>query len=478
MRVVFSSQLFLFLFLPFFLLIYYLTPSRHRNLAALFASLIFYAWGAPRFVFVLVGCAVLDYNLSHGVYRARKPAARKGWLTVSLVLNIGLLAFFKYANFGVEQFNGLLHALGLAPMAWTRVALPIGISFFIFHKISYMMDVYRGVTAPARRFSTYLLYLVFFPQLIAGPIIRYHDVAGQLDYRRHSSERFLSGIWRFCRGLGKKVLIANALGEVVDSLFQTTFATVTPLHAWIGMLSYAFQIYFDFSGYSDMAIGLGRMAGIEFLENFNEPYTATSFTDFWRRWHISLSNFMREYLYIPLGGNRVAPWRAYLNLWIVFLISGLWHGAAWTFVAWGAFHGLFLTLDKFFWLRLSARLPKLITVPLTFVLILVGWTLFRSDHIGEAGALLLRMLAVTHASQPPPLWADVISHRATLVFWLAALISFAPAVPAVRSLLVRASAAKTTGIWVARHALALVLLILSVCSLANANFNPFIYFRF
>ncbi len=475
---VFSSQLFLFLFLPSFLLLYYLTPNRHRNLAALLASLVFYAWGAPRFVFVLVGCAVLDYNLSHWVYQARTTASRKGWLATSIILNIGLLAFFKYANFGVEQFNGLLRLAGVAPLAWARVALPIGISFFIFHKISYMMDVYRGVTAPARRFSTYLLYLVFFPQLIAGPIIRYHDVAGQLDYRRHSADRFLSGIWRFCRGLGKKVLIANVLGEVVDFMFQTKLAAVTPLHAWIGMLSYAFQIYFDFSGYSDMAIGLGRMAGIEFLENFNEPYTAASFTEFWRRWHISLSNFMREYLYIPLGGNRVAPWRAYLNLWIVFLISGLWHGAAWTFIAWGAFHGLFLTLDKLFWLRVSARLSRLVTVPLTFLLVLIGWALFRSDHIAQAGGILLRMAAVTHASQSMPLWADVISNRATFVFGLAALISFAPAVPAVRRILVRVGALNTGGICIARHALALALLVLSACALANANFNPFIYFRF
>ena len=461
-----------------FILIYTLTPNRHRNLAALIASLIFYAWGAPHFILVLVGCAVIDYSLSHRLYLSQSPVARSRWLTLSIILNLSLLAFFKYANFGMEQFNALIRALGFAPVAWAHVALPIGISFFIFHKISYMVDVYRRVTAPARSFSTYLLYLMFFPQLIAGPIIRYHDVAGQLDYRRHSLDRFLSGIWRFCLGLGKKVLIANTLGEVTDFMFRTDLAAITPLHAWLGMLAYAFQIYFDFSGYSDMALGLGRMAGIEFLENFNKPYTAANFTEFWRRWHISLSNFMREYLYIPLGGNQVAPWRSYLNLWIVFLISGLWHGASWTFVVWGAFHGLFLTLDKLFWLKASARLPRLTTVPLTFLLVLVGWTLFRSETLGQAGAILLRMLGMTHPVLPIPLWADVISNRATFVFGLAVLLSFAPAIPTVRRILEQAGASRSTGVCMARHALALLLLVLSACTLANANFNPFIYFRF
>ncbi len=475
---IFSSLLFLFIFLPVFLLAYYLTPNRYRNWTAVLASLVFYTWGAPRFVFVLVGCAVIDYHLSHRVYRTVTVESRKAWLTASLCINIGLLIFFKYANFGVDQFNGFLTALDLAPVAWTSIALPIGISFFTFHKISYMVDVYRGITAPARRFSAYLLYLVFFPQLIAGPIIRYHDVAGQLDYRRHSMDRFLSGMWRFCWGLSKKVLIANALGETADFIFESDLGSLQPLHAWIGVFAYTFQIYFDFSGYSDMAIGLGRMAGIEFLENFNMPYISASFTEFWRRWHISLSLFMREYLYIPLGGNRVSPGRAYLNLWIVFLVSGFWHGAAWTFVAWGAFHGLFLTLDKLFWLRASEKLPKIITLPLTLFFIMIGWVLFRSEDISRAGEFLVRMSGLTDATLPPPVWADVISSRAAFVMGLAAVMCFVPAVSSVQRLMDLFRVSRRSGVQVARSILAIVLLVLAACNLANASFNPFIYFRF
>ena len=475
---VFSSLLFLFLFLPAFLAAYYLTPNRHRNVTAVLASLIFYAWGAPRFLFVLVGCAVIDYHISRWMFRTAPGGRRKTWAALSLSINIGLLLFFKYANFGVEQFNSLLVTCGLSPVAWAHIALPIGISFFTFHKISYMVDVYRGTTAPARQFSTYLLYLVFFPQLIAGPIIRYHDVAGQLDYRCHSMDRFLAGLWRFCLGLGKKVLIANALGETVACVMDGQLSGMTALHTWVGIVAFTFQLYFDFSGYSDMAIGLGRMAGIEFLENFRMPYIATNFTDFWRRWHISLSSFMREYLYVPLGGNRVSKAKAYRNLWIVFLISGLWHGAAWPFIAWGAFHGFFLTLDRLFWLRVSQKLPKLITLPLTFFFVLIGWVLFRSETMSDASSYLLRMFCLTAATSPPPVWADVISHRGAAMMGMAALFSFAPAIPWVRRAIEATWESRVPRVQVMRSLVAILLLLLSACSLANASFNPFIYFRF
>jgi alginate O-acetyltransferase complex protein AlgI len=475
---IFSSLLFLFLFLPAFLVAYYLTPNRHRNITAVLASLIFYAWGAPRFLFVLVGCAVIDYNIGLLIFGTKSLKARKAWLALSLSINVGLLIFFKYANFGVDQLNSLLTAVNLNPIGWARIALPIGISFFTFHKISYMVDVYRGVTAPSRTFSTYLLYLLFFPQLIAGPIIRYHDVAGQLDYRRHTMDRFLSGLWRFCLGLGKKVLIANALGETVKCVFDGSISGITPIYAWIGVFAFTFQLYFDFSGYSDMAIGLGRMAGIEFLENFNMPYIASTFTEFWRRWHISLSSFMREYLYVPLGGNRVSKAKSYRNLWIVFLISGIWHGAAWPFVAWGAFHGFFLTLDKLFWTRASKKLPKLVTLPLTFFFLMIGWVLFRSETMTDASSYLLRMFCLTSVSSAPPVWADVISNRAATMMLLAVVFSFAPAIPRIRRLTEVIWLSSKPGIQVARSLLALLLLLLSACSLANATFNPFIYFRF
>jgi alginate O-acetyltransferase complex protein AlgI len=326
---------------------YYAAPARHRNAVALAASAFFYAWGAPRFVIVLFASGLVDYVLGRELPEGRRaPRARKGILALAVVLNVALLLYFKYANFFVGELNGWLARLGMDGVSWAGVALPIGISFFTFQKLSYLVDVYRGVAQPARNAGDYLLYVALFPQLIAGPIVRYHDVARQLVARDYTRERFFTGMLRFGQGLGKKVLVANTMAEVADAAFGAAPATLSFGWAWVGVLAYAFQIYFDFSGYSDMAIGLGRLLGIEFLENFNRPYISRSITEFWRRWHISLSNWMREYLYVPLGGNRKGTARTYLNLWVVFLISGFWHGAAWNFVAWGAFHGFFLCFDK------------------------------------------------------------------------------------------------------------------------------------
>ena len=320
---VFSSLTFLFLFLPLMLAAYYACPARHRNLVALLASALFYAWGAPRFVIVLFVSGLIDYVLSRELPGDRgTPGRRKGVLALAVVLNIALLLYFKYANFFVAEMNAMLARFGGGAVPWAAVALPIGISFFTFQKVSYLVDVYRGVAQPARNALDYLLYVVLFPQLIAGPIVRYHDVARQLEERDYTRERFFMGILRFSQGLGKKVLVANTMAELADAAFNAAPAGLTCGQAWLGVLAYAFQIYFDFSGYSDMAIGLGRLLGIEFLENFNRPYISRSITEFWRRWHISLSNWMREYLYIPLGGNRRGAVRTYFNLWIVFLISG------------------------------------------------------------------------------------------------------------------------------------------------------------
>jgi len=478
---VFSSLFFIFGFLPLFLSAYYLCPTRFRNLVAVGASVIFYAWGAPRFICVLLFGAAVDYRLSLGIARGSiRRARKKALLSGSLVMNLGILFFFKYANFFVGEVSGILEAAGFGGIAWIHIALPIGISFFTFQKISYMVDVYRGTTLPARDMPTCLLYVVLFPQLIAGPIIRYHDIAEQLTGRTHSMERFLSGVRRFCFGLGKKVLIANTLGRTADVVFGLNIAQLPESYAWVGLFAYSFQIYFDFSGYSDMAIGLGKMMGFEFLENFNSPYISRSFTEFWRRWHISLSNFMREYLYIPLGGNRDSRFRTFTNLWIVFLLSGLWHGAAWPFVVWGAFNGLFITLDKVFWLRLSARLPRFITIPLTYFLVTVGWAFFRSPDIGYAIRFIMRMGGLTQNTQLCPIpWADVLSHRGLTMFFAAAALSFLPAwsrfgqcVDSFR----RTAAGRGSAI--VGCSASVVVLFLSACSLANLDFNPFIYFRF
>ena len=476
---IFSSLTFLFVFLPLTLAAYYACPARHRNGVALAASLVFYAWGAPRFVFVLGLSSLLDYALSRFLPPDRPaPAGRRRVLAVAVALNLGLLLYFKYANFFVAELNGWLARFGTEPLAWTSVALPIGISFFSFQKVSYLVDVYRGTARVARNAADYLLYVILFPQLIAGPIVRYHDVALQLAQREYVRERFFTGILRFGQGLGKKVLVANTLAEVADAAFGAAPGSLSCAWAWLGVVAYAFQIYFDFSGYSDMAIGLGRLLGLEFLENFNRPYISRSITEFWRRWHISLSNFMREYLYVPLGGNRVGPGRTYLNLWIVFLVSGFWHGASWNFVAWGAFHGLFLSLDKRVRNTRLARAPAWVGIPVTFILVLFSWVLFRADTLTHALAYMQGMLG-GYGSAPAGLPDFAFGVRHQVMLAAAAVLCFGPAVkPHAFDFMRLEPATATLRQAVARFAVALVLLGWSAAVLATSSFNPFIYFRF
>ena len=477
---VFSSLTFIFVFLPVFLAIYYGAPQRLKNPVALMGSYFFYAWGEPRFVLILLASSLIDYHLGR---RLALPASgsdqRRMVLALSLILNVGCLAFFKYANFAVDQANNLLAFSGSPPWTWETVALPIGISFFTFQKISYMVDVYRGTVGPARSFVNYALYVALFPQLIAGPIIRYHDVARQIETRLHNLTIFSEGVWRFSLGLGKKVLIANPMGQVADLAFSGGDGVLALPLAWLGILAYSFQIYFDFAGYSDMAIGLGRMMGFRFLENFNRPYISRSITEFWRRWHISLSNWMREYLYIPLGGNRKSRGHTYANLWIVFLISGLWHGAAWNFIFWGAYHGFFLTLERTPLLAWRKRLPGLPAALLTFLIVTVGWVFFRAETLPQALAYLGRMVDLS-ALDPGPLileWREVLTPRTLLVFLAAGLISFFPEIGGRQQWF--PSLRQVPGLALGfRYTTAGVLLILAVASLATLSFNPFIYFRF
>lgn len=481
---VFSSLFFLYVFLPLFLGVYYATPPARRNLVALVFSLVFYAWGEPLFTGWLVLSSLFDFWLS--LRLARLPAgahsARRALLTVGILVNLLALVYCKYANFLVGQFNTLLAWRELSPLAWSEVLLPIGISFFTFHKISYLVDVYRGTSRPTRSLGDYLLYICLFPQLIAGPIIRYHDVEGQLRARDYTLDRFHSGLWRFLLGLGRKVLIANPLGAVADRIFAQDLGALPGSLAWLGILCYAFQIYFDFAGYSDMAIGLARMMGFEFLENFNRPYTARSITEFWRRWHISLSNFMRDYLYIPLGGNRAGAARTRFNLWLVFLLSGLWHGASWNFIVWGAYHGTLLSAERSIGAARLARVPGWLMVPLTFLLVLVGWVFFRADNLPHALTYLRHLVAWDTwnftPTDPTLLWSDIISRRTVCALGLAAVVSFLPD-----------AFWRPCGAWdeplpltrtqaVIRISLGATFLILATAALAGQSYNPFIYFRF
>ncbi|MBT3748154.1 MAG: MBOAT family protein, partial [Bacteroidetes bacterium] len=378
---VFSSSLFLLFFLPIFLLVYYVVNKAYKNLVALAASVLFYMWGAPLFIFVVSASIIADFYLVRWLAVRRGKKRRQG-LALSVLLNVGLLVYFKYANFLVDNVNELVLALGGSEFTWVKIALPIGISFFTFQKLSYSIDVYRGVHTPLRRLPDYALYIILFPQLIAGPIVRFHEIADQIEDRSHQEtvDNRLLGLFRFILGLAKKVLIANTLGEQVDAIFALSGDSLSTSLAWIGIVAYSFQIYYDFAGYSDMAIGIGRMIGFKFPENFNNPYISQNITEFWRRWHMTLGRWMKDYLYIPLGGSRVkSKRRLYFNLWIVFLISGLWHGAAWNFVVWGAFHGLFLVLDRLFLAKLTQRMGKIPAVILTYVITLVGWVLFRAE---------------------------------------------------------------------------------------------------
>jgi len=480
--VVFSSVLFVFLFLPAFLFLYYLSPSRLKNFVALTASLLFYAWGAPELVFYLVIACALDYGASRLMVRCGdRPLIRRRIAGAAIVFNIGLLMYFKYANFFVHELNRVLSSLGRSPLTWSEVALPIGISFFTFHRVSYIADVYRRVTEPARSYADYLLYVVLFPQLIAGPIVRYHEVAGEIAHRKHSLDLVFGGLFRFTLGLGKKVLVANVLGEVADRVFALAPSSVPTSHAWLGIVCYTFQIYFDFSGYSDMALGLAKMIGIHFPENFNLPYISRSITEFWRRWHISLSSFMRDYLYFPLGGNRLGPGRTYFNLWVVFLLSGFWHGASWNFLLWGAYHGLFLVLDRVFWLRTVERLPKLVAMAATFLVVLFGWVLFRSPDLPFAchfGARMLALSARIPSVYPVPLEA-LAGGRAFFTLAVAAVISFLPSLAGLGALWNRIWAPASQGLQNAvQFACLLLLCLLSLSYLSNTTFNPFIYFRF
>jgi alginate O-acetyltransferase complex protein AlgI len=403
----------------------------------------------------------------------RDTGRKKVWLTLGVAVNASALLYFKYANFFMDQLNTLLTATGQDPLLWRDVVLPIGISFFTFQKISYLVDLYRGTARPASSFTNYLLYVILFPQLIAGPIVRYHDIHEQLLARNLTSSQFFNGILRFCMGLGKKVLLANVLGEVADQLFGGALKGALPAPtAWLGVLCYAFQIYYDFSGYSDMAIGLGHMMGFTFLENFNRPYLASNFTEFWRRWHISLATWMREYLYIPLGGNRVSAARTYFNLWLVFLLSGFWHGASWNFVAWGAYHGFFLSLDKWRRDRGWSAGPAWLAIPLNFFLVTIGWVFFRADSLAHATQYLHMMFSRTlvDGSAWVSAWTLHLDARAQVIFCIALLLVFRPEKKF-------AALATTTGRFLC-YLGGILLFILSAASLANSNFNPFIYFRF
>jgi len=483
---VFSSPLFLFLFLPIVLTLYPLLPGhRLKNFWLLICSLIFYGWGEISFILLLLGSTILNYFLGLRVDLQEDPARRKSAVTLAIVLNIGLLAFFKYAAFAVSNLNGVMQAIGLAPFHPVDLRLPIGISFFTFHALSYVVDIYRRKSPAARNPADTALYIFFFPQLVAGPILRWSAIAPQLAKRCVSHAEFAEGIRRFVGGLAKKMIIANAVAVPADQIFALPTGELTPALAWFGALCYAVQIYFDFSGYSDMAVGLGKMFGFHFMENFQHPYVAQSVKEFWRRWHISLSSWFRDYVYIPLGGNRCSEPRNYFNLVTVFFLCGLWHGASWTFVIWGLYHGLFLVLERTRCGNWIERLPRAVRHLYALAAVCFGWVLFRADSLSQAGAFLSHMLGLaTPGAATQPLARHVTNQ---VLFALVAGAVFS--MPTWAWLKTQVECAiehlperlhpTLLGAGLLLEGIAVIgLLLISSAWLAGGTYNPFIYFRF
>jgi len=480
----FTEPAFLFIFLPALLAAYFLTPSRGKNLVLTLFSVLFYAVGEWQFLPWLLGSTALNYVVARGLVAWRGTRRVRPLLAFGIVSDLALLVAFKYAGFFTENINQLLLAAHLSALPVPMLALPLGISFFTFHKISYKIDVVRGVAEVRRNPLDLLLYIMLFPQLIAGPIVRYRDIAQELVRRTVTRADFAEGVRRFMMGLGKKMLIANTVGLAADQIFSIPGAELPTGVAWLGIVCYTVQIYFDFSGYSDMAIGLARMLGFHFLENFNFPYVSTSITEFWQRWHISLSRWFRDYLYIPLGSNRASVARTYLNLVIVFFLCGLWHGAKWTFVVWGLFHGLILVCERLGLKRLLAVLPRPLRHFYALSLILAGWVVFRAPSLDQATAFL-RALVGRGASSEVHTVAIYLDHRVAVAL-AAGLLGSIPWLPRITAALDRSRqlqrghvlAALDGGLVLVGHVVLAGVFALSVFQVASSTYNPFIYFRF
>lgn len=463
---VFSSLVFMFAYLPITLLAYYLVPRQGRNIFLFIVNLIFYGWGEPKLVLLMVFNIFFNYIGGWLVDKYRADAKKKKlFLILTCVLDIGILAVFKYTGMITETLN-MLPFLNIPEL---QISLPIGISFYTFQTMSYVIDVYRDDAPVSKNFINFGTYVALFPQLIAGPIVRYRDVAEQLVNRRETLEMFTRGVKLFMVGLAKKVIIANTMGTLTTNIFATTDENGV-VGTWVGMIAYTFQVYFDFSGYSDMACGLGNMMGFEFLKNFNYPYIAKSITDFWRRWHISLSTWFKEYVYIPLGGNRKGVKRQILNLLIVWGLTGLWHGAAYNFVLWGLYYGLLLILEKFVLKKFLDRLPSFVQHIYTLFIIIIGWGLFYFTDVGQLGAFMVDLFNFGNGICGDQAFNLIMSNLPMLI--IAAVAS----TPLATTLYTRFE--HTRFMWIPETLYCMGVLAVSTASLVNQSYNPFLYFRF
>jgi len=492
----FSSTIFLFLFLPVVLLGHLLLPRSLRNIFLLLVSLFFYAWGETIYTAIMLVSITGNYLLTRLMAEAGTHVRKKSILITAIVLNLGLLCWFKYANFFMDNINTILQAAGWSAIAFEPVHLPLGISFFTFQALSYVVDVYQGKVAVQRRFVDLALYIALFPQLIAGPIVRYRHIAREIIQRDPTLSHFAYGVRRFIIGLAKKMIIANPLGEVADSIFTMAPGEWSLPVAWLGAACFAIQLYYDFSGYSDMAIGLGRMLGFTFRENFNYPYIATSFREYWQRWHISLSLWFRDYLYIPLGGNRCSWLRTQLNLWAVFTLVGLWHGASWNFVVFGALHGFFMVLERAGLERFLQRLWRPFRHAYFIVLYLLCFGVFCTRNISEAGIYVATMTGLNTAGAGEPVWGlvtlQLFPFDKQVLFVLGCVLAIPwQSVPSrvwerirpyLPTTVVDGMMPIQPGLATAYRITQLVVLfglfLLSIMHVAAGTYNPFIYFRF
>ncbi|GAA0093418.1 MBOAT family protein [Paraclostridium bifermentans] len=467
---VFSSIVFLFTFLPITLILYYISPRKMKNIVLLLISLIFYAWGEPVYVFLMMFTTVFDYliGLLINKYRRNKIKSKRIFIFAVLV-NLGILGFFKYYGFVIENINSVFSL----NIGYNQLPLPIGISFYTFQTLSYVIDVYLEKVKVQKSLISFGLYVTMFPQLVAGPIVRYTDIDYQLKHRTHSMNKFGEGVDRFIQGLSKKVLLANNIGMIFTSIQQYDASEISVLTAWLAIAAYTLQLYFDFSGYSDMAIGLGKMLGFDFIENFNYPYISKSVTEFWRRWHISLGSWFREYVYIPLGGNRCSTIFQLRNLCIVWFLTGLWHGADWNFILWGLYYGLILIIEKFLLKDILERMPSFIQHIYTMVLVMIGWTFFGIESIQKSLEYIKVMFFLNGNKIIDSTFIYYL--HTNLILLIILILCSTPIVNKVFKKIIQNG--RMEGVTLA-VTVQFVLLFLSIAYLVNETYNPFLYFRF
>ncbi|NRA94420.1 MAG: MBOAT family protein [Psychroserpens sp.] len=469
----FSSPIFLFLFLPLTLLFYFLLPKKFKNVFLLLMSLIFYSWGEQELVALLILSSIVDFCSGLIIEKGFKKLG----LILSIIFNLGILLYFKYADFAFTNLASLLNSFNIGienARRFSEIALPLGISFYTFQTMSYTIDVYRGEVKACRNFINFATYVSLFPQLVAGPIVRYTEVASELKDRSTNLDQFSKGIERFIAGLAKKILIANNCAFVADGIFEMPFSEMSAITAWIGVIAYSLQIYFDFSGYSDMAIGLGRMLGFNFPENFNFPYISKSVREFWKRWHMTLSNWFKDYLYISLGGNRINLFRTVLNLFIVFVITGFWHGANWTFIVWGLIHGIFIIIERFGFGKLLKKMPSIFSHLYLLFVVSISWVFFRSDTIENAIQYIKAMFSFSI-----PTNTDFLKFYISTETFVAMLFAILFSSAVHKRIKLIGIIRPSQNLYQVSKYLCLIILLLCCCIYISVDsYNPFIYFRF